>query len=123
MNGIIGFEDFNVRCIIGVDNPERLSEQDLFIDLKVETDFTRATHTDSLQETLSYDYLAELCKNIAEEKKHALLETFAYDLIHRIIKDCPVRWVWVKIKKPGALPNAKFAFVELEWFFPAYHEK
>lgn len=115
MIGIIGFEQFRISCRIGTNEKEHLQEQDLFIDLKVKIDFTRAVKSDDLDKTIDYVYLADTCQSVAERHPYSLLETLAQTMLEEILKNHAVKWVWICIRKPGALPShAKCALVEVE---------
>jgi dihydroneopterin aldolase len=114
MQGIVGFKDLSISCIIGDFPEERDNEQLIFIDLKVQTDISRCMHSDILKDTISYVDLAEICTNQACSQKYHLLEALANNILERIFADFPVSWAWIKVKKPKALPSALYAFVELE---------
>ena len=40
-------------------------------------------------------------------------EIFAHKVSEKIYEEFPVSWAWIRIKKPQALPNAQWAFVEI----------
>lgn len=116
MLGIIGFEQHRIRCIIGVTEDERREGQDIYVDLKVKVDFSRCTASDSLQDTVSYIPLAEICTHQAQTNQYQLLETLANAILRRILSDPNIHWAWIRIKKPAAIPSAAYALVELEGF-------
>lgn len=113
MKGIIGFKDLQIHCIIGIYPEERTKSQDIFIDLKVAYDLTDCVQTQSIEKALDYTKLAAICQEIAE-KGYLLIEALAYDILDKIFKNFTITWVWIKIKKPQAIPKAHHAFVELE---------
>jgi dihydroneopterin aldolase len=114
MKGIIGIQDLQIHCIIGIYQNERLQEQDIFVDLKVQSDFSPCVKSDSIMETINYTKLADTCSEFAKLKKYGLLETFAVEVLDEIFRTFPVNWGWIRIKKPQAIPNAAFAVVEFE---------
>ncbi|WP_068470367.1 dihydroneopterin aldolase [Candidatus Protochlamydia phocaeensis] len=111
---IVGFEHHHIRCIIGILPHERVQEQDLYIDAKVETNFAACRLTDRVGDTLDYVRLTEICTEIAQNKKYGLLETLISDILDQFMQNDRIKWAWVRIKKPAALPSANYAFVELE---------
>lgn len=113
MRGMIGFDHYKIRCIIGVNPEERIQEQDIFLDLRVETDFAQCALSDSLEETIDYDRLAALCRELAQKGKYHLMETFAYNLLQAIFNQFNVAWASVKIKKPLDFPLQTYNVVEL----------
>lgn len=115
MQGKIGFENLRVPCLIGVDPHEQFNEQELLIDLHVQTDIEACTLSDRLQDTISYADLAKVCSETAKKKKYHLMETLAHDIIQTILHDKRVTYLCIRIKKPQAFPHVQHAFVELQW--------
>lgn len=111
--GIVGIENLKIVCCIGVYPEEKLTKQDLLIDLKIETDFAKSIASDSLQDAVDYDQLAELCKSIAGRQHFHLIETLADAILSEILNNFSVAGAWIKVKKLQGLPDAQYAFVEL----------
>lgn len=114
MIGTIGFEGYRISCIIGTEPHERRREQELLIDLKVKADFSKVSHSGLLEDTINYMSLAHLCNELAVDGKYLLIEKYASDIIQEIFKLFPIKFAWVCIKKPAAIPGAEWALVELE---------
>ena len=114
MNGLIGFDHLRIHCIIGADVHERLKEQVVFLDVRVQTDFTKCVSTDHMGDTVNYVDLASVCKTLAETRQFHLLETFASEAADTILAKFPVSKVRIKIKKPTGLLDADYTVVELE---------
>ncbi|MFN4173521.1 MAG: dihydroneopterin aldolase [Parachlamydiaceae bacterium] len=121
MLGIIGFEELEIDCVIGVYPDERVATQKLFIDLKVEAFIGDSIHSDRLKDTIDYCELVKLIQNEAESKCQ-LLETLAHRISMRLLSELNLTWVWIRIKKPSALANAKAALIEYERFKGSNHE-
>lgn len=114
MLGTIGFKGYQISCIIGLEPHERMRAQDLLVDLIVETDFSRVSESDSLEDTIDYVSLAALCKKMALAGNYCLIEKYASDLIKEIFALYPVKSAAVRIRKPAAIPEAECAFVEFK---------
>lgn len=114
MLGTVGFEELRVQCLVGVYPHERVSEQTLIIDLKVEGDLSGCIKSDSLHDALDYAKLVDLCKKVANENRFHLIEAYAHAILEEVLAQFSASTAWIKIRKPGALPEAKCAFVELE---------
>jgi len=114
MKGYIGLDHHKIDCIIGVYPHERESKRTIYVDLQVETDFSKCRNSDDIADTVNYELLAELCNSLAEIRKFALLETFACEVLESIMSRFDVTWAWIRIKKPQALSNVNYTFVELE---------
>lgn len=113
--GIIAVQDLKVRCIVGVNPHERKVEQDLYLDLRIETDFADAARTDQLAHTVDYTAMAALLTDFIRREKFKLIETLAERACALLCAEWPqIRRCRVTIKKPGALPKARHAAVTAE---------
>lgn len=111
--GLIGFDHYEIDCIIGNNPEEREVSQKIYIDLRIEQDFSLIATEDSLEKTLCYEMLGEVLKKLSL-KKYRLLETFAYETIQTLMNQYQLKWAFVRIKKPAAIAEADYAVVELE---------
>lgn len=114
MLGIIGFEELKISCIIGVENHERHHEQEIYVDLKIETDFSKCAISDHIHDTIDYVALAQICTEIARKGKYQLLEKYACDVVNALLIQQGINWAWIKVKKPNALPAAACSTVEMK---------
>lgn len=113
--GIIAIQDLKVRCIVGVNPHERKVEQDLFVDLRIDTDFADAAHSDQLSHTVDYTAMASLLTDWIRREKFLLIETLAERACALLCAEWPqIRRCRVTIKKPAALPQARYAAVTAE---------
>lgn len=113
MKGIIGFEHYRISCVIGVYAEERKREQEIYVDLKVEYDFSKCVQTDRVEDTLDYVKLADMCQGLAKKGHYQLLEKFASDVLKNVLNESGVSKAWIKVKKPGGLLQADYTTVEL----------
>jgi len=112
--GIIGIKDLRVRCIIGCRQQERLEEQEIFLDVKIKTDFSNVLQSDHIEHTINYSEVGKLITTTARDNQYQTIEALAGGLINVIHKQFPVSWVWVRVKKPLAMSSAQYVLVELE---------
>jgi FolB domain-containing protein len=113
MEGVLGFENHRISCIIGAYPAERNNEQDIFVDLKVKADLSKPAKTDDLNDTIDYAALANLCTELARKNGYQLLEAFAGDVLNEIFSRFAVEEAWIKIKKPNAIETADYCMVEI----------
>ena len=114
MKGYIGINCHKIDCIIGVYSAERQNIQTIYVDVTVESDFSKCSKSDNVEDTVNYEQLAELCTELAGRRQFKLLETFAVEALHEIFRRFDVSKAWIKIKKPKALVSADFTIVELK---------
>ena len=113
--GIIAIQDLRIRCIVGVHTHERKVEQDLFVDVRMEADFGEASRTDHLSHTIDYTRVAALLEEWMRREKFMLIETLADRACDLLRSEWPqVTRCRVTIKKPAALPLARYASVTSE---------
>lgn len=114
MEGVISIEDFKIECTVGIYPFEKKEKQNVFIDLSLVTDFSRCLKTDAIADTINYDEVVNICNDIANIKHTQLLEKLAYDIVKTLFsKFDSLKAIKIKIKKPKAIPLARYAAVEL----------
>lgn len=114
--GIIGFEELTVYCIIGTETKERKTKQPLLIDLKVKSSFTSCGESDAIEDTINYVELASTVSKVLIDGKYRLLEKAAHEALFALFDEFPLASAWIKIRKSQAIPDAKYAIVEMEKF-------
>ena len=104
-----------VNALIGCYPAERERRQGITLDLEFGVDLAAAAASDELADTVNY---AEL-----EERIHALVSTSHFKLIEALagavgrlaLEYEPIRFVRVRVDKPGAAKYARSIAVELEF--------
>ncbi len=114
VEGTIQIKGLAIRCVIGVHPHEREKEQEIALDIAMRADFARAIEIDSVDETIDYGVVARVCCEIAQKGRYHLLETLAHALLHALLDRFPISWAHVQVRKPGAIPEAEWAAVEME---------
>jgi dihydroneopterin aldolase len=115
MIGSIGLEGLQIHCIVGIHPHERVDEQDLFVDICVETDFAAAAAADHVEHTIDYDRIAKELTRLAVERQFQLIETFAEEgaaLLFSLFRS--IGSVEMTIRKPAAVPAASCSFVHIQ---------
>jgi FolB domain-containing protein len=105
--------DLVCRCIVGINDDERVKKQEVRINLVLEADLRRAAGTDSIGDTVDYKDLKVAVLEMVEASQYYLIEHLA-DRIAAICLEPPmVRRATVTVDKPGALRFAESVAVEL----------
>lgn len=108
---VLGLE---VRGGIGVYDHEKGVDQRLVIDVELEVDLRAAAKADALAQTVDYDQVAEICREVVSARHHELIETVAETIAERMLALAEtVQGVTVRVDKPGAVPDAQTVRVEL----------
>jgi dihydroneopterin aldolase len=95
----------NVSTKIGVYEWEQRINQQLLIDISIDTDFS--TCQEDLTKTIDYEALCNSVTLYVESKSFQLIETVANEVADLIKKQFKVPQVTVGISKPHAIKNAE----------------
>lgn len=95
-----------VSAPIGVYAHEKGIEQRLVFEVVADFDLSRAGASDDLADTLDYDRIAAICREVATSRHHELIEAVAETVAARVLDELGVAAVEVEVAKPGAVPDA-----------------
>jgi len=109
----IFIRDLLVRCVVGVDERERMSEQDVLVHLTLYTDLRRAGRTDALDGTVDYKAVKKQIMHVAENSRSYLIEALAQKIADACLSYERVEKVRVTVEKPGVLRFARTVGVEI----------
>ncbi|MEW5767828.1 MAG: dihydroneopterin aldolase [bacterium] len=84
----------------GTSEAERELGQKFHLDVEIKADLSLAGRSDRLEDTIDYQKVYWLVKEVERDKKYRLLEALAEDIASAILKQFPVQEVLVRIKKP-----------------------
>jgi len=114
MADYIEIRDLLLRTIVGINPGERQNKQDVLINLRLETDLTKAGQSDDIADTLNY---RTLCKEViarVEASGFFLVERLAEDVAQVCLTYPSVLSVRVTLEKPGALRFSRSVGVVIE---------
>ena len=111
---IIYLHDLRVAAVIGIFDWERRVKQTESIDLDLAEDVVRAAATDSIDGTLNYKAVAKRVAAFTAQSEFQLVETLAERIAAIVRDEFGVRWVRVRINKPGAIRGARDVGVVIE---------
>lgn len=110
----IVIHDLRLRCVIGVQDWERTTFQDVIVSLVLFTDLDPAGKTDRIEDTVNYKTLTKTIIRYVENSSCQLVETLASGIARMALEDTRVVRVRVTVEKPGALRFARSVGVEIE---------
>ena len=111
---IIYLHDLRVAAVIGIFDWERRVKQTVSIDLDMAADVARAAESDAIDATLNYKAVAKRVTAFTEQSEFQLVETLAERIAAIVRDEFSVRWVRVRINKPGAIRGARDVGVVIE---------
>lgn len=106
--------DLRAHGIIGVYDWERKQAQEIIINVVLFCDLQKAGLSDDIVLCIDYHALALNLKDHAESAARFTVEALATDLAQICLQTPGVQKVRLRVEKPGALPFARSAGVEIE---------
>lgn len=108
MTDYLFFKGFQIDCIIGLAEWERMVRQTVSIDLKLECDLRGPARHDQLKaEHLNTKALSKRLQSFVADTEFALLETLAERTCEMLLREFPVSRVRLRLQKPGAIRGAR----------------
>lgn len=109
----LSVEGLTLRCFLGTKKWEKMTRQEVVIDLKIWSDLSKAAKSDSLEHTVNIGKVVSEVTKYVGASTHRLIESLALELARIIVTEFNVSEVEVKVKKPGAFKNATYESVIL----------
>ena len=107
-------EGLRVDASIGVYDFEYGIRQRLIIDVVAYSDLRTAGGADALEHAVDYDRISKICRAVATERHHRLIETVATKIAAGVLeKLAVVKAIDVRVAKPGAVPDAETVAVQI----------
>lgn len=110
MRGSLRIHQLQVSCVIGCLPEEREQEQTIHIDVEWGVELSEK---DRLEETTDYVVVAKRCEDVAVLGRYHLIESLAKALMDSLVKDLSLERVKLRVRKPSALPHARWTEIEL----------
>ncbi len=102
-----------LRCIIGINDWERLVPQEVVLDIALHADLRRAGKSDSIGDTVNYRTTVKRVTAAVEGSKFGLIEALAEHVAGLCLEDPVVQSVDVSLRKPGAVRGTDWVGVEI----------
>lgn len=109
----IRITNLRLRTIIGINEWERDTRQDVVINVTMDFDAGRAAKSDNIRDTVDYKTITKKIIKLVEESQFFLLEAMADRVLAIAMEDPKVLSAAVRVDKPQALRFADSVSVEL----------
>jgi FolB domain-containing protein len=107
-------KDLRVTGIIGIYEHERITPQEILINITLFTDLHKVTRTDNITDCVDYEKVANKVKLHAETSRRQTVETLAEELARLCLETPRVRRVHLRVEKTQAIPFTGSVGVEIE---------
>ena len=112
-SAVIKITDLSLRTIIGGNDWERESKQDVVINITLTYDAAKAMASDAMEDALDYKRLKRRVIDEVEKSRFHLLEKLTAVVLAAVMEDTRVLSASVRIDKPSALRFAKTVSIEM----------
>lgn len=106
-------KDLAIRCIVGINEEERVKKQDVIINISMDVDLKKAGVSDDFSDTVDYKTIKQDVYSLVENSDYFLIEAMAENIANVCLERDKVGSVTVTVDKPGALRFAKSVAVEI----------
>jgi dihydroneopterin aldolase len=111
---IVYIKGLRAQAVIGVYDWERHVRQTLVIDLELASDAARAAATDAIADALDYAAISQRVLALVEGSEYQLIESLAEEIARVVMGEFGVRWLRVRVGKPGAVADAEDVGIVIE---------
>jgi dihydroneopterin aldolase len=110
----IFLSELKVDTVIGIWDWERKIRQTVVIDLEMSADIAKAAATGRVEDTLNYKSVAKRVQSFVADSSFQLVETLAERIAGIIRDEFDVKWVKVRVNKPGAIRGSRDVGILIE---------
>lgn len=114
MTDKVFIEDLRIETVIGIFDWEREIRQTVSVDLEMEFDIQKAAESDHIDDTLDYKAVAKTLIEFIGNSEFQLVESLAERCAAIVLDKFPVRWLRLKLGKPGAVRGSSAVGVIIE---------
>ncbi|MEO5623627.1 MAG: dihydroneopterin aldolase [Dokdonella sp.] len=111
---LVFIEDLRIETIIGIYDWERSTRQIVALDLEMAFDNTLPAATERIEDTLNYKAVSKRLIAFVEASQFELVETLAEHCARIVRDEFGVRWLRLKLAKPGAVTGSRAVGVVIE---------
>ena len=111
---IVYIRELEVETVIGIYDWEREVRQTVCLDLEMGTDIRDAAATEDIDNTLNYKSVSKRLIAFIEQSEFLLVETMAEEVAQIVMQEFGVRWLRLRLGKPGAIRGARDVGVLIE---------
>ncbi len=107
-------KDLRATGIIGIHDYERITPQQMLINISLSTNTRRAAETDDINECVNYQTISEQVKLHVETSKRLTVEALAEDIAQICLKTPRVQSAHIRVEKIQAIAYTGSVGVEIE---------
>ena len=109
----IRITNLRLRTIIGTNDWERKTLQDILINITIEFDATKPARSDDIEDTVDYKKITKKIIKFVEASQFFLLEKLTAEVLNLVMENKKIVAATVRIDKPHALRFADSVSIEI----------
>lgn len=109
----IHIRDLKLKCIIGINDNERIDKQDVIINVILYADLKKASRSDDINDSVDYKIIKKNIILFVEKSTFFLIEKLADQIANLCLENKKVQRVDITLDKPKALRFARSVAVEI----------
>lgn len=102
-----------VRGIIGINDWERKTRQDILVNIDIFSPISKSATSDQIDDTVNYRTITKSIINLIENTEFFLVEALATEIAKMCLTNYPIEKIMVRIEKPLAVRFAQSVGVEI----------
>ena len=102
---IIKIKNLRLKTILGVYEWEKDIQREIIINAIIQADINLSAKSDDIADTIDYDKIVTLMKNVVSSKHYNLIEKMVADILDIIMEDKRIKNCQVEIDKIGAVED------------------
>lgn len=106
-------KNLRLRAILGINPEERHNQQDILINLELESDIRPAANSDNIEDAANYKSIAKRIIHHVENSADFLVEKLVSDIARIVLTEFPIERALVRVEKPGALRFVESVGIEI----------
>ncbi len=110
---LIHITGLKINCIIGINDWERVTKQDVVIDITLHADLSKPGESDDIGDTVNYRDISKAVQAHVEASSYGLIEAMARSIATICLEPEAVVRADISVQKPGALRGADSVGVEI----------
>jgi len=107
-------KDLRVSGIIGIYDHERVSPQEILINISMQTDIKQAAQSDNIADCVDYEKVANKVRAHAQTSQRMTVEALCEDIARLCLQTPNVQRVNVRVEKTQAIEFTASVGVEIE---------
>ena len=111
---LVYIRGLEVETVIGIYDWEREIRQVVNLDLEMGFNIQGAAQTEDVNNTLNYKTVSDRLIDFISQSEFQLVETMAEEISQLVRDEFGVKWLRLRLGKPGAVPQAEDVGVIIE---------